>query len=128
MDIEIKDYLQHGYAIIKKKNNVELTLVRMMLDAMGNVYKYKELHESKFKPRLIKYYESHIKVDRTLIKDFNSTIKELTIKELQALLPSYYYMEINARILELQEIENAVAKTKRSTKTTVKTGNRKRNI
>jgi predicted S18 family serine protease len=128
MNIKVINYLQHGYAIVQKEKSSELTLVRMKLDKFGNVYEYKEINESKFQHRLLKEYEKELKINKQLIMNVEETIKNLTIPQLEALLPSYYGLVIERRIKELQEKENAIAKTVRSTKVTTKTRGRKRNL
>jgi len=128
MKLEIHENLQHGFAIIKKENSRELSLVRMLTDKDGNVYKYDEYIESKFRYRLITEYEKQLRINKKLIMNIEETLQGLTIPELQSLLPSYYQLAIEARIKELQEKENAVAKTKRTAKATTKKRNRSRNI
>ena len=102
------------------------TLVRMLVDSNGDVYKYDEYLESKFRYRLIAEYEKQLRTNKKVIMNIEETLKDLTIAELQSLLPSYYQLAIEKRIKELQD--NAVTKTKRTTKTTTKKRNRSRNI
>lgn len=128
MNMKIITYLQHGYAIVDKENSCELTLVRIKVDVHGNVYEYDEIHESKFHHRLMKIYENELKTNKQLIMNIAETLENLSIQQLESLKPSYYNLEIDARIKELQEKANAVTKTHRSRKTTTKTGNRKRNL
>ena len=128
MNIKIEKELQHGYYIISKPKVSEFILVRMKIDAQGNVYKYIEYDSSKFKYKLMKCYEKELKTNKTLIMKVEETLVNLTIPELKSLLPSYYQLVIQRRIKELQDKENAITKTNRVTKTTTKTSNRKRNI
>jgi hypothetical protein len=120
MNIELLENLQHGFAIIHKEKSSEKTLVRMMTDKNGNVYKYDEYIESKFRHKLIKEYEKQLKTNKKLIMKVEDTLVNLTIPQLEALLPSYYGLVIERRIAELKEKENAVAKTHRGRKKAVK--------
>lgn len=128
MNIFIKEKLQHGYYIIQKVQGDgsvnELTLVKMLFGRGGDVIKFDEYFSSKHIQRIMNQYDIALKRDKKIVKNFKETIAKLTKNELEALLPSYYEDDIKERIKELDEI----AKTKRSTKTTTKTGNRKRNI
>lgn len=116
MNITVEKYLQHGYAVIKKLNSSELTLVRMIIDSIGNVYEYSEIYESKFMHRLMQAYEKELKSNKKIVMNIEETLENLTIPQLRCLLPSYYQTVIERRIKELEEKENA-------TKT-----NRKRNV
>jgi len=128
MNMDVIEYLQHGYAIIQKEMSAELTLVRMLIDDSGNVYEYKEIHESKFRHKLMKAYDNELKTNKQLVMNIMETLENLTIPQLESLKPSYYQLAIDLRIKELQEKANAVTKTQRSRKTAAKTGNRKRNL
>jgi len=120
MNIEVIEYLQHGFAIIHKEKSVENTLVRMMIDSNGNVYKLEEYLESKFRQKLIKEYEKQLRINKKLVMNIMETLQNLTIPQLESLKPSYYQMAIDLRIKELREKENAVTKVKRSRKKAVK--------
>jgi len=124
MKLDVVEYLQHGYAIVKKEKSSELTLVRMIIDKNGNVYKYDEILESKFKSKLIVEYGKQLTTNKKLI-NIEESIKNLDIKQLESLLPSYYQPAIEARIEELKEKENAITKTNRGAKKTTKVRDRK---
>jgi hypothetical protein len=104
VEISINEYLPHGYSIITKPNCEEFILVRMVLDLFGNVYYFNEICRCKYKKKLINVYEKEVKknINKDIIHNFNETIQDLTIDELKAMFPSFYYMEINAKIIELQ--------------------------
>lgn len=130
MNIVVNEKLQHGYYIVQKVQNngtaAEYTLVKMSLTVNGDVKDFNEFFSSKFKPKVMSYYLLHLKDDKTIVKNFSELIKDLTIEELERLLPSYYQPEIMERIEELKR--NAVTKVKRSTKGTTKKRGRSRNI
>jgi len=130
MNIVVNQKLQHGYYIVQKVQvngtAAEYTLVKMSLTVNGDVKDFNEFFSSKFKSKVMSYYLLHLKDDKTIVKNFSELIKDLTIEELERLLPSYYQPEIMERIEELKR--NAVTKVKRSTKGTTKKRGRSRNI
>lgn len=130
MNIVVNEKLQHGYYIVQKVQvngtAAEYTLVKMSLTVNGDVKDFNEFFSSKFKSKVMSYYLLHLKDDKTIVKNFSELIKDLTIEELERLLPSYYQPEIMERIEELKR--NAVTKVKRSTKGTTKKRGRSRNI
>lgn len=130
MNIVVNQKLQHGYYIVQKVQvngtAAEYTLVKMSLTVNGNVKDFNEFFSSKFKSKVMSYYLLHLKDDKTIVKNFSELIKDLTIEELERLLPSYYQPEIMERIEELKS--NAITQIKRSTKGTTKKRGRSRNI
>ena len=130
MNIVVNQKLQHGYYIVQKVQvngtAAEYTLVKMSLTVNGDVKDFNEFFSSKFKSKVMSYYLLHLKDDKTIVKNFSELIKDLTIEELERLLPSYYQPEIMERIEELKR--NAVTKVNRSTKGTTKKRGRSRNI
>ena len=130
MNIVVNQKLQHGYYIVQKVQvngtAAEYTLVKMSLTVNGDVKDFNEFFSSKFKSKVMSYYLLHLKDDKTIVKNFSELIKDLTIEELERLLPSYYQPEIMERIEELKR--NEVTKTFRGTKGTTKKRGRSRNI
>lgn len=128
MNIVIDEKLEHGYYIIRKVDayghTPESTLAKIKLNKDSEVQDFSEIFSSKFRYKLLKYYEMVVMNDKRIVKNFTETLEGLTVQQLENMLPSYYQPEIMQKIKEL----NAVTKTKRTRKGTTKTGNRKRNI
>ena len=126
MDIYIEVELQHGYFLIRRITKgikeTQMTLVRMKI-GMDGIYLYEAYGESKFKHRLLKEYDKQLKTKKDLIMKIEETIKDLTVEQLQSLLPSYYGLVIQRRITELN-----AAKTNRTTKKAITNTGRKRTV
>jgi len=100
--------LECGYEVVIKiqANGKELsdeyTLMRFKKDADGVVKYLEEYASSKHMHRVLKEYE---KLKTGNCMEVEETIKNLTIPQLESLLPSYYQYVIVRRIEELKKLE-----------------------
>lgn len=102
----------NGYAIFQEYDNrdmpMEYMLVRCVLhcndDDTMTVSNIEELFTSKFINRIKQRFEI-IKKQKGYIMEVEETLKNLTIPQLESLLPSYYQCVIERRIKELKQLE-----------------------
>ena len=130
----------NGYAILREYDlngmPMEYWLVRGMFEkkqdddgyyADNIEYIFSSKHEKKV-------YDRYISLKPNLnIMDIRESLQNLTIPQLESLLPSYYQLAIERRIAELKALEekpkeNAVTKTKRKSKKTTTKRNRSRDL
>jgi len=107
----------NGYAIFQEFDNRDMPMEYMLVrciayyneDDTMTVSNIEELFTSKFINRIKQRFEI-IKKQKGYIMEVEETLKNLTIPQLESLLPSYYQCVIERRIKELKQLEAEEAK------------------
>lgn len=118
--VELIEWLdERGYGLFRyiqvDGSEGEYILARAIIED-GALIVWENIMESSHKPKCVKRWQHELVINKDVIMDIRETLEGLTIQQLESLLPSYYQLAIERRI---EELKNAVTKTKRSREETV---------